>query len=96
MPGAARVTDLHNCPLVDGATAHVGGPILSPGEPTVLIEGLPAARVGDMATCTGPSDMIITGSSSVYIGGQYAARIWDTTIHGGMITSGSTTVLIGN
>ena len=92
---AARITDMHTCPMVTVLVPHVGGPILPPGEPTVLIEGLPAARVGDMLTCVGPPDTIITGSSTVLIGGMPAARLTDSTAHGGIIVLGSATVLIG-
>lgn len=92
---AARVNDMHTCPMETGTTHHVGGPILPPGCPTVLIGGQPAARVGDMAVCTGPPDTIASGSSSVLIGGQPAARQGDSTAHGGVITSGCPTVLIG-
>ncbi len=92
---AARVTDMHVCPMVTGVVPHVGGPILPPGCPTVLIAGMPAARVGDMATCTGPPDSIILGSFTVMIGGQPAARMGDTTAHGGSIVAGCPTVLIG-
>jgi uncharacterized Zn-binding protein involved in type VI secretion len=75
---------------------HVGGPILPPGCPTVLIGGMPAARVGDMATCVGPPDTIIPpGSPSVLIGGMPAARMGDMTAHGGSIVLGFPTVLIG-
>ncbi len=95
MPPAARITDMHVCPLVSGTVPHVGGPILPPGEPTVLIEGLPAARVGDMATCVGPPDSIATGSATVLIGGMPAARLGDSTTHGGSIVLGAPTVLIG-
>src|SRR5580765_8443101 len=56
---AARLTDMHVCPMVTGIVPHVGGPILPPGAVTVLIGGLPAARVGDMATCVGPPDTIV-------------------------------------
>ena len=67
---AARVTDMHTCPMVTGLVPHVGGPILPPGGVTVLIGGLPAARVGDMATCVGPPDTIIPpGCPTVLIGG---------------------------
>ena len=52
---------MHTCPLSDGPKPHVGGPILPPGAPTVLIGGMPAARVGDMATCVGPPDAIAHG-----------------------------------
>ncbi len=92
---AARITDMHVCPMVTGTVPHVGGPILPPGEPTVLIGGLPAAKVGDMATCTGPPDSIVMGSSTVLIGGMPAARVGDTTAHGGSIVLGEFTVLIG-
>ncbi|MBK8965774.1 MAG: PAAR domain-containing protein [Saprospiraceae bacterium] len=95
MPFAARVSDMHICPLSDGPKPHVGGPIMPPGVPTVLIEGLPAATVGSMCTCAGPPDSIVLGSQTVFIGGKPAARMGDTTAHGGQITLGSTTVLIG-
>ncbi|MFT6921960.1 MAG: putative Zn-binding protein involved in type VI secretion [Crocinitomicaceae bacterium] len=92
---AARINDMHVCPMVTGTVPHVGGPILPPGEPTVLIGGMPAAVLGDMATCTGPPDSIIAGSSSVLIGGKPAARMGDSTAHGGTIVLGEVTVLIG-
>jgi uncharacterized Zn-binding protein involved in type VI secretion len=95
MPPAARVGDLHACPMVTGVVPHVGGPIMPPGCPTVLIGGQPAARVGDMATCVGPPDVIAQGSATVLIGGQPAARMGDMTAHGGTITIGLPTVLIG-
>lgn len=95
MGAAARITDMHVCPMVTGTVPHVGGPILPPGEPTVLIAGMPAARVGDMATCTGPPDSIVAGSATVFIGGMPAARMGDTTAHGGSIIAGDPTVLIG-
>jgi uncharacterized Zn-binding protein involved in type VI secretion len=65
---------MHVCPMVTGSVPHVGGPILPPGAPTVLIGGTPAAKVGDMATCTGPPDTIVAGSSSVMIGGMQIGR----------------------
>jgi uncharacterized Zn-binding protein involved in type VI secretion len=92
---AARVTDLHVCPMVTVLVPHVGGPIIPPGCPTVLIGGLPAARVGDMAFCVGPPDIIVLGSLTVLIGGQPAARITDVTAHGGVIVVGFPMVLIG-
>ena len=92
---AARVSDMHICPLVTGVVPHVGGPIIPAGEPTVLIGGVPAARVGDLATCTGPPDSIVTGSATVIIGGMPAARMGDSTSHGGSIVAGEPTVLIG-
>jgi uncharacterized Zn-binding protein involved in type VI secretion len=95
MPPAARVTDMHTCPMVTGVVPHVGGPILPPCCPTVIIGGMPAARVGDMATCVGPPDTIVLGSSSVIIGNMPAARIGDMTAHGGVIILGFPQVMIG-
>lgn len=92
---AARVTDMHVCPMVDGLKPHVGGPIMPPGCPTVLIGGLPAACMGDMVTCVGPPDTIIKGSTTVFIGGKPAARMGDSTAHGGTIVLGAVNVLIG-
>jgi len=81
--------------MVTGVVPHVGGPIIGPGCPTVLIGGMPAARVGDMLTCSGPPDVIAMGSTSVMIGGMPAARVGDTTAHGGVIVLGEFTVMIG-
>ena len=95
MKPAARITDMHVCPMVTGVVPHVGGPILPPGAPTVLIGGLPAAAMGDMATCVGPPDSIVVGSATVMIGGKPAARMGDSCSHGGTIVVGCFTVLIG-
>jgi len=98
MPPAARLTDMHECPMVTPALPpipHVGGPVSGPGEPTVLIEKMPAARVGDMLVCVGPPDSIVKGSSTVMIGGVPAARLGDQTAHGGQIVLGAPTVMIG-
>lgn len=93
---AARITDMHICPMVNpGGAPHVGGPVLPPGAPTVLIAGMPAARVGDMATCSGPPDTIVQGSATVLIEGKPAARMGDLTSHGGQIVAGAPTVMIG-
>jgi uncharacterized Zn-binding protein involved in type VI secretion len=81
--------------MVTAVVPHVGGPIIGPGEPTVLIGKLPAAKVGDMVTCVGPPDSIVKGSSTVMIGGMPAARLGDTTAHGGSIVLGEFTVMIG-
>jgi uncharacterized Zn-binding protein involved in type VI secretion len=98
MKPAARITDMHVCPMVTPGVPpipHVGGPILPPGAPTVLIGGLPAATVGSMCTCTGPPDSIILGSFTVLIGGKPAARMGDQTAHGGTIVGCCPTVMIG-
>ncbi len=95
MPPAARLTDMHSCPMVTGIVPHVGGPIIGPGVPTVLIAGLPAAVQGDNCTCVGPPATIAKGSGTVMIGGKPAARMGDTTSHGGAIILGAPTVMIG-
>ena len=94
MPFAARVGDMHVCPMVTGVVPHVGGPVAL-GCPTVMIAGQPAARVGDTVVCAGPPDAIAMGSTTVNIGGQPAARIGDNTVHGGTILAGMPTVNIG-
>lgn len=98
MPPAARLTDMHMCPMVTPGPVpipHVGGPIIGPGEPTVLIGKLPAATVGDSCICVGPPDAIVKGSATVMIGGKPAARMGDQTAHGGTIVVGLPTVMIG-
>lgn len=93
---AARVGDMHVCPMINpGPVPHVGGPILPPGAITTLIGGMPAARVGDMALCTGPPDAIAVGSFKTLIGGMPAARMGDMTVHGGTIVVGHPLTLIG-
>ncbi|MEY3443983.1 MAG: hypothetical protein RLZZ519_2264 [Bacteroidota bacterium] len=93
---AARVGDMHVCPMMNpGPVPHVGGPILPAGCLTVMIGKMPAARVGDMCVCVGPPDSIILGSMSVLIGGMPAARMGDSTAHGGAIVVGCPTVMIG-
>lgn len=95
---AARIGDMHVCPMVTPGTPpvpHVGGPITGPGVPTVLIGGMPAAVMGDMCVCVGPPDSIVLGSVGVMIGGKPAARMGDMCAHGGSIVVGCPTVLIG-
>jgi uncharacterized Zn-binding protein involved in type VI secretion len=93
---AARVGDNHTCPQLTGHVPHVGGPILPPGAPNVLICGKPAAVVGNPVECKGPQDSIVKGSSTVMIGGKPAARLGDLTAHGGTLTSGCGNVMIGD
>ncbi|MCB9233177.1 MAG: PAAR domain-containing protein [Bacteroidia bacterium] len=95
MPPAARIGDMHVCPAVcPGPAPHVGGPIVA-GAPTVIIAGVPAARMGDSAVCACAPDTIIKGSGTVMIGGAPAARIGDSCAHGGSIVVGAPTVMIG-
>jgi uncharacterized Zn-binding protein involved in type VI secretion len=87
---------MHTCPMVTGVVPHVGGPILPPGCPTVMIGFMPAARVTDMAVCAGGPDVIAKGSMTVKIGFLPAARLGDLTAHGGVIVVGLPTVMIGD
>jgi uncharacterized Zn-binding protein involved in type VI secretion len=98
MPAAARITDMHTCPMVTPGLPpipHVGGPIMGPGAPTVLIGQIPAAVAGDSCVCVGPPDSIVKGSATVMICGKPAARMGDPTAHGGLIVQGMPTVIIG-
>jgi uncharacterized Zn-binding protein involved in type VI secretion len=95
MRPAARVGDMHVCPLVTGSVPHVGGVALPPGAPTVLIGGMPALRFGDLLICSGPPDTLIMGSATVLVGDKPAARLGDRTAHGGSIIVGCLSVLIG-
>ena len=93
---AARVTDLHTCPMVTGLVPHVGGLIIPPCQFNVLTCMMPQARITDMAICVGPMDMIILGAFTILVGGLPAARLGDMTVHGGVIVTGCFTVLIGD
>src|SRR4051812_33700733 len=98
MPPAARVGDMHVCPMVTPGTPpvpHVGGPILPPGQPTVFIGNMPAATATGMCTCVGPPDTIALGSMTVLICNKPAARMGDSTAHGGSIVIGFPQVMIG-
>lgn len=93
---AARVTDMHVCPMFSGLVPHVGGPVIPPCAITVITGNMIQARIGDMCVCAGPPDIIAMGSPTVIVRGQPAARILDNTAHGGMIVTGFPTVLIGD
>lgn len=95
MPAAARFGDFHVCPASTGPVPHIGGPIVM-GAFNVPIEGMAAARMGDMAVCIGPPDMVAMGCFTVFISGSPAARLGDMTAHGGIIVAGAGTVYIGN
>ncbi|MDA9556445.1 PAAR domain-containing protein [Vibrio sp.] len=95
---AARLTDMHVCPMQTPGTPpipHVGGPIVGPGAVTVLVCNMPQAVMGDSCVCVGPPDSIVKGSATVLINNKPAARMGDTTSHGGSIVAGAPTVLIG-
>lgn len=95
---AARVGDMHVCPMVTPGlppVPHVGGPVLPPCAPTVITGGMPQARITDMCVCVGPPDTIVKGSFVVPSMNNPSARMTDQTVHGGMIAVGFPTVLIG-
>jgi uncharacterized Zn-binding protein involved in type VI secretion len=96
VPPAARIGDMHVCPMVNpGPSPHVGGPVVK-GQPNVITVGMPQARVSDQCVCAGPPDVIVKGSATVLVGSLPAARIGDNTAHGGVIVVGAPTVLIGD
>ena len=95
MAAAARVTHMHTCPMTTGSVPHVGGPLLPGSNSSVMIGGLPASIAGDSCVCTGPTDALTVGSSSVFIAGSPAVRMGDTTAHGGVVAAGCPTVIIG-
>lgn len=91
---AARIGDMHVCPMVTGIIPHVGGP-LTVGLPTVLTCCIPQATVSKMMTCVGPPDLVATGSMTVLVGNMPAARLGDLGGHGGAVVAGAPTVMIG-
>lgn len=95
---AARAGDMHVCPMVTPGLPpipHVGGPVLPPGAPLVLVAGMPAATATTLCTCVGPPDVIVLGSPTTLVSGLPAARVLSATAHGGMIVMGAPTALIG-
>jgi len=85
---------MHVCPMVTVLVPHVGGPVLPPGAITTLIGGMPAARVGDMAVCVGPPDVIVLGSFTTLFQGQPAAYMGSMTAHGGLVVMGFPMVMV--
>lgn len=96
MPPAARITDMHTCPMVNpGPVPHVGGPEIS-GSPNVITGYMPQGRVGDSLICVPAVDRIAAGSPTVLVNNMQAARLGDPTVHGGRIVAGCPTVIIGD
>jgi uncharacterized Zn-binding protein involved in type VI secretion len=95
MPPAARLLDMHVCPMVTGVVPHVGGPVTGPGAVTVLTCFMPQAQATNICVCVGPPDMIAMGSATVLAGNLPAARLGDPTAHGGTIVVGAPTVVMG-
>ena len=92
---AARVGDMHACPMVTVLVPHVGGPIIPPAGRTNRKGGMPASRMLDPVICVGAPDFIAIGYPKVLIGGMPAARMLDMTMHGGTIACCYPPVLIG-
>ncbi len=92
----ATIGSMHVCPMVTGYVPHVGGPVSGPGAPNVLINGKPAALMGDMCVCTGPPDSIVQGEPTVLINGTPVATMGSMTAHGGSIVQGEPTVMISS
>jgi uncharacterized Zn-binding protein involved in type VI secretion len=67
-PAWRAVSDIHVCPLASGTVPHTGGAVAI-GSKTVLINNLPAARMGDMIVESGPPNSIAAGCLTVQIGG---------------------------
>ena len=91
---AATVTAMHVCPMVTGVVPHVGGPVVSPSMPTVLVGVMPAIGPGSMAVCVGPPDSVVMGSPTCLAGSLPMARVTDTCAHGGTIVVPMPTVLV--
>ena len=91
---ASRITDMHVCPMVTGIVPHVGGPVVAPAAPTVLIGKLPAAGMGSVCVCVGPPDTIVMGSPTVLVSKKPVAKLGSTTAHGGSVILGCPTVLV--
>jgi uncharacterized Zn-binding protein involved in type VI secretion len=94
MPAAA-LSAMHVCPQVTPpGIPHVGGPVVSPSMPTVLLGGLPAIGPGSMAVCVGPPDSVVMGSPTALAGGMPMSRVGDSCAHGGAIVVPVPTVLL--
>ena len=99
-PAGTIISSMHVCPMVTPAVPpvpHVGGPITGPGAPTVILEGMPASCMGDIAICVGPPSSVIVGFPTVLFEGRPATVVgMSATAHGGSVVGpGAVTVLIG-
>lgn len=66
-PAWRAVSDVHTCPLSSGPVPHVGG-VVQNGSTKVLINNMPAARMGDTIVENGPPNTIVKGCTTVLIG----------------------------
>lgn len=98
MAGKPIVTvgSMHVCPMCSGTVPHIGGPVIGPGSPNVLINGKPASLMGDLCTCAGGPDTIVEGVPTVLINGMPAVTLGCMTAHGGSVVQGEPTVIIGS
>ena len=95
MKPGARIGDNHICPQ-QAPAPHVGGPIVGPGAPTVLLEHIRGCVLGDACVCATGPDAAATSSATVWYEGKLAVRLGDMTAHGGVIAAGAPTVLVGD
>lgn len=94
MPPAARITDMHTCPMVTGVVPHVGGPQVI-GAPTVMICNMPTGSISSQEVCVGPPDVDLRCSATVMTANKPADRLGDNSSHGGALVVGAPTVMIG-
>ncbi len=92
---AARLTDMHTCPMVTGVVPHVGGPISGPGHADGVDWRLARGTSATWRFAPAPPDTLAKGSATVLIGGTPAVRMGDGTAHGEVVVLGCPTVLIG-
>jgi len=84
---AACVGDMHVCPI----KGHGSSPIMSNGS-SILVEGKPIARVGDVTGC---GAVITQGYPLALADGMPVAYLGSPTSHGGSIVSGNQRVILG-
>ncbi|WP_286810157.1 MULTISPECIES: PAAR domain-containing protein [unclassified Marinobacter] len=84
---AACVGDMHVCPI----KGHGSSPIMPNGS-SILVEGKPIARVGDVTGC---GAVITQGYPLALADGMPVAYLGSPTSHGGSIVSGNQRVILG-
>ena len=95
MKPVATIGSMHVCPMCTGTVPHVGGPAVGPGQPNVLMNGKPVLVMGDLCTCMGPPDTIVTGNPHIKVNGFPIACVGDMTAHGGSIVVGEPNITCG-
>ncbi|MGO1707604.1 MAG: PAAR domain-containing protein, partial [Oleiphilaceae bacterium] len=84
---AACVGDMHVCPI----KGHGSSPIMPNGS-SILVEGKPIARVGDVTGC---GAVITQGYPLALADGMPVAYLGSPTSHGGSIVTGNQRVILG-